>query len=90
MTDTQAAIGFILLAIGGSLVIWYCCTRTLGPKPQPREDLRPETYSDRVAEHNAAVADYERKRDKQGRFTSNSLTKTPKRVSAKTPRNARD
>lgn len=38
---TQAAIGFILLAIGGILVIWYCCTRTLGPKPQPREDLRP-------------------------------------------------
>jgi len=80
LTDTQAAIGFILLAIGGVLIIWYCCTRTLGPKPQPREDLRPALPIEkaRPVRKPAAKASTptqspvsgmsNRKRDKHGRY----------------------
>lgn len=146
MTDTQAAIGFILLAIGGILVIWYCCTRTLGPKPQPREDLRPpldpqamqialgerrnfppvktppapppplrpeqgeldkalakcretyigpgpcytKPYLEARREYHKLLAEVGHISTQQNPASKKPLTKTPKRVSAKTPRNARD
>lgn len=46
LANTQAAFGFIALAIGGILLIWRCSKPPLGPKPQPREDLRPAIDDD--------------------------------------------
>lgn len=71
LTNTEAAIGWILLAIGGILIIWWC-SRPLGPKPQPREDFRPlfpldEAPPARKPAVNEKVS--KRKRDKRtGRY----------------------
>ena len=111
-TNTEAAIGLVLLAIGGVLLVWACLRPKYGKpakrpadSPRLREPFPPLAVVTNLSGNEYVLAEpppftgmhvtttpAPPLRDKYGRFcgkTGKSLTKSPKRVSAKKVRGAK-